>query len=59
LDWRKQQTTRAMVRITIETELEKLSRAYSTELYQQKCDAVFQHFYEAYSGQGKSFYAVN
>jgi hypothetical protein len=60
LDWRKQQTTRAMVRYTIETVLEnELPRAYSTDLYKQKCDAVYQHVYEAYVGQGKSVYGVN
>jgi type I restriction enzyme M protein len=32
-------------------------RAYSKELYQQKCDTVYQHFYEAYLGQGRSVYA--
>jgi type I restriction enzyme R subunit len=59
LDWRKRQTTRAMVRYTIETVLDQLPRAYSKELYEQKCDAVYQHFYEAYMGQGKSVYSVN
>jgi type I restriction enzyme, R subunit len=58
LDWRKQQTTRAMVYTTIKDILDKLPRAYSKELYEQKCDAVYQHFYEAYVGQGKSVYAV-
>ena len=59
LDWRKQQTTRAMVRYTIETVLEnELPRAYSTDLYQQKCDTVYHHVYEAYVGQGKSVYAA-
>jgi type I restriction enzyme R subunit len=60
LDWRKQQTTRAMVRYTIETVLEnELPRTYSTDLYQQKCDAVYQHVYESYQGQGKSMYGAN
>jgi type I restriction enzyme R subunit len=60
LDWRKRQTTRAMVRYTIETVLnDGLPRAYSKEMYEQKCDTVYQHFYEAYSGQGNSIYAVN
>ena len=40
LDWRKQQTTRAMVLVTIKDELNELPRAYSKELYEQKCDAV-------------------
>ena len=57
LDWRKQQTTRAMVRYVIETELDNLPRAFSAELYQMKCDAVYQHVYEAYSGQGQGLYA--
>ena len=59
LDWRKQQTTRAMVLTTIKDILDELPRAYSKELYEQKCDTVYQHFYEAYMGQGKSVYAVN
>lgn len=57
LDWRKRQTTRAMVRYTIETVLnDQLPRAYTKELYAVKCDAVYMHFYEAYAGQGKSIY---
>ena len=57
LDWRKRQTTRAMVRYTIETVLEEqLPRVYSKELYAAKCDLVYQHFYEAYMGQGQSVY---
>ena len=57
LDWRKRQTTRAMVRYTIGTVLEKqLPRAYSKDLYVAKCVLVYQHFYEAYIGQGQSLY---
>jgi hypothetical protein len=37
----------------------QLPRAYSKEFYDQKCDVVYQHFYEAYMGQGQSVYAVN
>jgi type I restriction enzyme R subunit len=59
LDWRKQQTTRAMVFVTIKDVLDGLPRAYSKELYEQKCAVIYQHFYEAYMGQGKSVYAVN
>ena len=59
LDWRKQQQTRAMVLTTIKDVLDELPRAYSKELYEKKCDVVYQHFYEAYMGQGKSVYAVN
>jgi type I restriction enzyme R subunit len=59
LDWRKQQTTRAMVLVTIKDILNELPRAYTKDLYEQKCDTVYQHFYEAYLGQGKSVYGVN
>jgi type I restriction enzyme, R subunit len=59
LDWRKQQTTRAMVLTTIQEIMDDLPRAYTKELYEQKCDVVYQHFYEAYMGQGKSVYTVN
>jgi len=59
LDWRKQQTTRAMVFTTIKDILDELPRAYTKELYEQKCDVVYQHFYEAYMGQGKGIYRVN
>ena len=59
LDWRKQQATRAIVLTTIKDVLDELPRAYSKDLYEQKCDVVYQHFYEAYSGQGKSLYGVN
>ncbi len=59
LDWRKQQATRAMVPTTIKDVLDQLPRAYTKEIYEQKCDVVYQHLYEAYMGQGKSVYGVN
>jgi type I restriction enzyme R subunit len=58
LDWRKQQTTRAMVLTTIKDVLDELPRAYTKELYEQKCDTVYQHFYEAYTGQGRGVYGA-
>ena len=58
LDWRKQQTTRAMVFTTIQDILDQLPRTYTKELYGLKCDTVYQHFYEAYMGQGRGVYAV-
>jgi type I restriction enzyme R subunit len=49
LDWRKNQGTRARVETSIKDLLDDgLPRAYSTELYSQKCSAVFEHFYESY-----------
>ncbi len=59
LDWRKQQTTRAMVRITIEEILDTLPRAYTKQIYEQKCDILYQHFQESYPGQGQSVYSPN
>jgi len=57
LDWRKRQQTRADVLLTIQAILdEELPRTYTPEIYQQKCDLVYQHFYESYYGAGKSVY---
>ncbi|MFQ5796234.1 MAG: type I restriction endonuclease subunit R [Candidatus Bipolaricaulia bacterium] len=59
LDWRKRQQSRAQVRVTIEDILDRgLPQAYTRELYQKKCDAVFQHVYDAYYGAGKSVYTL-
>jgi type I restriction enzyme, R subunit len=48
-----------MVVITIDEILDRLPRAYTKELYEEKCGVVYQHFHEAYVGQGKSVYAGN
>jgi type I restriction enzyme R subunit len=59
LDWKKQQKTRAGVRQAIEKVLDQdLPRAYTPEIYERKCDVVYQHVFESYYGQGKSLYAV-
>ena len=58
LDWRKQQTTRASVRLAIDTSLDELPRAYTKELYERKCDVVYGHVYEAYPGRGTSLYGA-
>jgi type I restriction enzyme R subunit len=50
LDWKKRQTTRAGVRFTIETILDQLPRKYTPELYQKKCDVVYQHVFDVYGG---------
>ncbi|MCJ7771976.1 MAG: type I restriction endonuclease subunit R, partial [Desulfobacterales bacterium] len=58
LDWRKRQQSRAQVRVTIEDIFDRgLPQAYTPELYQKKCDAVYQHVYDSYFGAGKSIYA--
>jgi type I restriction enzyme R subunit len=58
IGWRQRVGSRARVRLAIEDALdENLPRAYSKELYQTKCSAVFEHVYESYQGEGKSVYS--
>lgn len=56
LDWRKQQKTRAAVRVAIFDALEQLPELYTKDLYTQKCEVVYQHVYEMYvrGGENKS-----
>lgn len=56
LDWRKQQATRAAVRVAIEETLDRLPDAYERQLYAQKCDVVYQHVFDSYWDDGKSVY---
>ncbi len=59
IDWRKRQQSRAQVRVTIETELDKgLPRAYTAEVFKAKAEALFQHFYDSYQDVTKSIYTV-
>jgi len=59
LGWRQKVSTRARVKIEIENALdESLPRAYSKELYEAKCSAVFDHVYQSYQGEGQSVYAA-
>lgn len=57
LDWRKRQQSRAVVRLSIEEILDRLPRSYTPELYQHKCDLLYQHIYDSYFGQGQSIYS--
>ncbi|MEE9594611.1 MAG: type I restriction endonuclease subunit R [Candidatus Hydrothermarchaeales archaeon] len=57
IDWRKKQQSRAGVRLAIETTLDKLPDRYSNEVYEQKCDLVYQHIYDSYYGPSQSVYA--
>ena len=59
LDWRKKQQERARVLTTVKDVLDKgLPRIYTKELYERKCDEVYQHIYDSYYGQGRSIYAA-
>jgi type I restriction enzyme R subunit len=57
LDWKKRQTTRASVRYTVETVLDHLPRAYTPQIYEQKCEQVYQHVFDSYSGLSSGIYS--
>jgi len=49
IDWRKKSNARSQLKLSIEDTLDTgLPGAYTPELYQQKCAAMFEHFYESY-----------
>jgi len=56
LDWRRRQQSKAAVKVAIEEILDQLPERYSPEVYQRKCEEVYQHVYESYSGAGRSIY---
>ena len=56
LDWRSRQQSRAAVRLSIETELDKLPAVYSAEIFEVKCDLAYRHVYDHYVGPGESVY---
>ena len=59
LDWRKRQSSRARVEDAIKNLLDAgLPRAYTPELYRQKCSTLFEHFYESYPERGTGVYAT-
>ena len=58
LDWRKRQQSRAAVRVAIDEILDELPECYEPNIYDQRCEAVYQHIYESYYGDGNSIYGV-
>jgi len=59
IGWRQRVTTRARVKIEIENALDEgLPRAYSKEIYEDKCSAVFEHVYQSYQGDGQGAFAA-
>jgi type I restriction enzyme R subunit len=56
LDWRKEQNTRAAVRVAVEEVLDRLPDKFTRPLYAQKCDAVYQHVFDSYWDDGHSVY---
>jgi type I restriction enzyme R subunit len=58
LNWRQKSAARSQLKLTIEDTLDSgLPRAYTPELYQQKCSAVFEHVYESYPERLAGVYA--
>jgi type I restriction enzyme R subunit len=58
LNWRQRAAARAQLKLAIEDALDVgLPRAYTPDLYKQKCSAVFEHIYEAYPEPGVNVYA--
>jgi type I restriction enzyme R subunit len=56
LDWRKEQATRAAVRVAVEETLDRLPEKYTCKIYAEKCDAVYQHVFDSYWDDGHSVY---
>ncbi len=57
IDWRKKSNARSQLQLSIEDTLDTgLPQAYTPELYQQKCFAMFEHFYESYSQRDGGVY---
>ena len=56
LDWRKEQATRAAVRVAVEEVLDRLPEKFTQPLYTQKCNAVYEHVFESYWDNGRSVY---
>jgi len=57
LDWRQRNDARSKIKLAIEDTLDDgLPRVFTPELFQAKVGAVFEHFYEGYSGDGTSIF---
>ena len=56
LDWRKEQGTRAAVRVAVEETLDRLPEKFTRQIYAQKCDIVYQHVFDSYWDDGHSVY---
>jgi type I restriction enzyme R subunit len=60
LNWQQKAAARAQLKLLIEDALDiGLPRAYTPELYQQKCESVFAHIEQAYPERDRSIDAVH
>jgi type I restriction enzyme R subunit len=59
LNRRQKSAARSQLRLTLEDTLDSgLPRAYTPELYQQKCSAIFEHVYESYPERDAGVYST-
>ena len=57
LNWRKKQSTRAKVKEAIETICdETLPEIYDKDLFQEKCNSLYNHFYDYYNNAQDNIY---
>ena len=57
LDWKRRQQTRSAVKVTVKDVLDaELPEVYGPELFDRKVDAIFDHIYASYLGDGESVY---
>ena len=58
INWRQKSSARSQIKIAIEDMLDSgLPRAFTPELYRQKCSALFEHVYEKYPERNAGVYA--
>jgi type I restriction enzyme R subunit len=59
LNWRQKSSARSQLRLAIEDVLDTgLPRAFTPEMYMQKCSALFEHVYESYPEKNAGVYSV-
>ena len=59
MDWRKKQSTRAKVKEAIETICDEiLPEIYDKDLFRQKCNTLYEHFYDCYNNKNDNFYGA-
>ncbi len=58
INWRQKSTARSQLKLAIEDTLDNgLPRAYTPEIFHDKCSAVFEHVYESYPERNAGVYA--
>ncbi len=59
LNWRQKSSARSQLKLAIEDVLDTgLPRAFTPELYQEKCSTLFEHVYECYPERDSGIYAA-